>query len=115
MTVVREDEVDEVEEYVTKRYIGASDAAWRVLEFALPGRKPTFINLPVHLKGKHNVVFRPGNEQEVCEKSTSLLILYFGRPDTPEMNDLTYLDFYEQYRICLLYTSRCVEETGFLQ
>ena len=37
-TVVREDkEVDEVEEYVTKRYLGASDAAWRVLEFDLPG------------------------------------------------------------------------------
>lgn len=60
-----------------------------VTEFNLIGRKLTVINLPVHLKGKH-IIFHPGNKQEACEKSMFLLILYFGRPDTLEMNELTY-------------------------
>lgn len=45
MTVVREDEeVDEVAEHVTTRYIGASYAAWRVPEFHIAGRMTKVIN-----------------------------------------------------------------------
>ncbi|KAE8738589.1 hypothetical protein FOCC_FOCC015928 [Frankliniella occidentalis] len=93
---------DEPEEYATKRMVGASDACWRMLGFHLTVSEPTVEMLPVHLEGAHNVVFRPGEEQQALAQ-TSKLLLYLNRPDDPVFENLTYQQFYENY---IIHTSR---------
>ncbi|KAE8739271.1 hypothetical protein FOCC_FOCC015231 [Frankliniella occidentalis] len=94
-----EDNGDEVEQYITRRHIGASDAAWRLLEFHVTGRDPTVQQLPIHLQDRQYVLFRPGEEADAIENSSSPLIQYFTRPNTPEFDNLTYLDFHEKYNL----------------
>ncbi|XP_034236438.1 uncharacterized protein LOC117642399 [Thrips palmi] len=88
---------DEPEEYATRRMIGASDACWRFLDFDLTVCEPTVEMLPVHLEGEQSVMFRPGNEAEAVNASTSKLLLYMQRPADPVFDDLTYQSFYENF------------------
>lgn len=90
---------DEIEDYVNSRYISASEAIWRLLEFDISARKPTVIALSVHLPANDMIVFKVGEEKEALEKNVSKLQLYFDRPKTSEFENLTYLDFYEHYNI----------------
>ena len=92
-------EDNEVTDYVSRRYIGASDAAWRVLEFNLTGREPTVEVLPVHLQDRNFVLYRRGQEREALDNATSRLMLYFNRPRHPDLDNLTYVDYYERYRV----------------
>ncbi|XP_065203965.1 uncharacterized protein LOC135834055 [Planococcus citri] len=91
--------VDEIENYVKMRYISASEAMWRLFEFDVSGRQPTVIPLPIHLPNEDIVIFEEGKEQEASERSLSKLELYFSRPRSVEFENLTYLEFYEQYRL----------------
>ncbi|XP_046389348.1 uncharacterized protein LOC124158205 [Ischnura elegans] len=90
---------DEVEQYVTKRMVGASDACWRLLEFPISKSEPTVECLPVHLEGKQNVVYRPRdcNLTEIASSASSKLMIYFNRPRDAIFDDLTYQSFYEKY------------------
>ncbi|XP_054260342.1 uncharacterized protein LOC128984992 [Macrosteles quadrilineatus] len=88
---------DEVEHYVTKRMVGASDACWRLLDFPISKSEPTVECLPVHLEGKQNVCFRPNNLTHATSGATSDLIFYFNRPRDPMFDNLTYQCFFEQY------------------
>ncbi|XP_046391588.1 uncharacterized protein LOC124159723 [Ischnura elegans] len=90
---------DEVEHYVTKRMVGASDACWRLLDFPISKSEPTVECLPVHLQGKQSIVFRPhpSDQSEVISRATSKLIIYFDRPYHHEFEYLTYQSFYENY------------------
>ncbi|KAK9501551.1 hypothetical protein O3M35_012258 [Rhynocoris fuscipes] len=90
-------EHDEIESYVNMRYISCSEAIWRLLEFDVRRCKPTAISLPVHMPREDMIVFHPGREQEALEKSVSKLILYFERPKIPELTNLKYQQFYENY------------------
>ncbi|XP_054256904.1 uncharacterized protein LOC128981934 [Macrosteles quadrilineatus] len=90
---------DEVEHYVTKRMVGASDACWRLLDFPISKSEPTVDCLPVHLEGKQTVCFRPNNVTHATSGATSDLLLYFNRPLDSVFDDLTYQSFFEQYVI----------------
>ncbi|XP_054282185.1 uncharacterized protein LOC128999618 [Macrosteles quadrilineatus] len=90
---------DEVEHYVTKRMVGASDACWRLLDFPISKSEPTVDCLPVHLEGKQTVCFRPNNLTHATSGATSDLLLYFNRPLDSVFDDLTYQSFFEQYVI----------------
>ncbi|XP_046407444.1 uncharacterized protein LOC124172080 [Ischnura elegans] len=88
---------NEVEQYATKRMIGASDACWRLLEFPISKLEPTVECLPVHLEGKQQVIYRPreSNLTEIASSASSKLMIYFDRPRDPIFDDLTYQSFYE--------------------
>lgn len=51
----------------------------------------------MHLEGYQSVLIQHGHEKQVAERSSSKLLLYFKRPNTAEFDNLTSLDFYEQY------------------
>lgn len=53
---------DEVKEFLDARYIGTSEAVWRLLHFEIHQHLPTVYRLQVHLPGQHLVHFREGNE-----------------------------------------------------
>jgi hypothetical protein len=92
------EEENEIEDYLTQRVMGSSEASWRTLEFDLTGREPTVSSLPVYLEGDMPVTYRGGQEADaVLVERNSPLDVYFKRPHDPEFDDLTYIDFYENY------------------
>ncbi|KAE8742020.1 hypothetical protein FOCC_FOCC012436 [Frankliniella occidentalis] len=90
------EQLDEPEEYATKRMLGASDACWRLLGFPLTVSEPTVSMLPVHLEGQQSVVFQPGQEAEALSKASQLM-LYMDRPQGAVFDNITYQSFYENY------------------
>uniref|UniRef100_A0A8D8VRR9 ATP-dependent DNA helicase n=1 Tax=Cacopsylla melanoneura TaxID=428564 RepID=A0A8D8VRR9_9HEMI len=90
---------NEVDSYVTKRMVGASDASWRLLKFNISESEPTVECLPVHLEGKQTVFFKPGRLDEAIDHAGSRLILYFERPTCSVFDNVTYQQFYETYII----------------
>ena len=99
VTVAEDFEYDEIENYVTKRMVGASDACWRLLDFSLTKSEPTTESLPVHLKGRQLIIFRPDQMMEAIQRATSKLIIYFQRPIDNIFDNETYISFYEKYMV----------------
>ncbi|XP_046685903.1 uncharacterized protein LOC124371601 [Homalodisca vitripennis] len=90
---------DEVEHYVTKRMVGASDACWRLLDFPVSKLEPTVECLPVHLEGKQSVVFRPRQLSDAVTQASSKLMVYFNRPHHETFDNVTYQTFYEKFMV----------------
>ncbi|XP_028175843.1 uncharacterized protein LOC114364057 [Ostrinia furnacalis] len=98
VTVVPDsDKNNEIEQYVTKRYLGSCEATWRILEFDITAREPNVKQLAVHLEGQQSIFFKPGTEADAARRAHSDLITYFKRPLGEQFDNLTYLDFYERY------------------
>ncbi len=91
--------IDEIKEFSTWQFIGVSEAMWRTLEFDTSSQYPPVKALPVHLPDQESIVFEEGNEEAALENNVSKLTLYFNRPVCPELDGLTYLDFYEQFSV----------------
>ena len=62
---------DEVSEYLDARYVGAPEAAWRLLEYLTHSRSHVVERLPVHLPGLQTVVFESGRETESVSERTA--------------------------------------------
>jgi hypothetical protein len=90
---------DEIEHYVTKRMVGASDACWRLLDFPVSRSEPTVECLPVHLEGKQPVIIRPGEPADETVSASSKLIVYFDRPHHEAFDEVTYQSFYERFMV----------------
>ena len=50
--------VNEVEEYVSCRYLSSAEACWRIFEFPIHHHKPVVIKLVFHLENEQQVYFR---------------------------------------------------------
>ncbi len=94
-----EDKVDEINDHVDTRLISASEADWRTFEYNITEQYLSCTALPIHLPNKDSIIFEEGKEEEALENSVSKLSLYLYRPRDPDLDDLTYLDFYEQYSV----------------
>ena len=72
---------DEITRYVSGRYIGPTEACWRIFEFATHQEWPPVEQLPVHLKGQHTVYFRddlsPSQLAAKMERTRSKLMAFF--------------------------------------
>jgi len=72
---------DEITRYVTGRYIGPTEACWRIFEFATHQEWPPVQQLPVHLKDQHTVYFsddlNPSQLASKMAKSRSKLMAFF--------------------------------------
>ena len=62
---------DEVKDFQDARYVGAPEAAWRLLGYPLHGKSHVVERLPVHLPLQQHVVFREGQEQTAAERRGS--------------------------------------------
>jgi hypothetical protein len=59
-------EIDEIKQHIDARYIGASEAAWRIFSFRMHAEHPSIMRLQIHLEGAHLVVFNPNDDlQEI--------------------------------------------------
>jgi len=55
-------EVDEIKQYLDCRYIGSSEAAWRILGFSMHDKSHSVEMMPVHLENMHMVFFRENQD-----------------------------------------------------
>ncbi|XP_029347974.1 uncharacterized protein LOC103309041, partial [Acyrthosiphon pisum] len=55
---------DEIANYVNSRYVSPPEAVWRLFSYHLHGKSHVVVRLPVHLEGRQNVYFAPGQEEE---------------------------------------------------
>ena len=90
-----------IEAYRSVRYISSSEAMWHIFGFRPQERVPTVVLLFVHLPGEQPVVLDEADSAEIqrsiAASSVSNLMKYFGRPLHNQFDDLTYLQYYEQY------------------
>ena len=84
--------INEVKDYQKARYLSAPESAWRILGFETTRKEPSVDCLPVHLPGENIPQFR---QRDGEQSHTSLLLRYFLR--APELHELTYEQYYEQY------------------
>ena len=72
---LRDDQVNEVVEFVEGRYICTSEGVWRLLAFDLHEQFPLVLRLPVHLENQQHVRWK--DQQHLTD------IVGDGPPDTP--------------------------------
>jgi hypothetical protein len=74
--------VDEIDAYLSGRFLTASEAVWRFLGLPLHKEFPNIFRLDVHLPGYQNVVFDPTEDMrdifEAAERSSSTLLEWFA-------------------------------------
>jgi hypothetical protein len=71
--------IDEVQRYVDSRYVGASEAFWRILGNEMHSHYPNVVRLQIHEEHKQTVVYRPGRELEaIVEEPSTMLTEYFS-------------------------------------
>lgn len=85
-------QIDEIQNFLNGRFVGSTEAAWRIFEYPLHFQSHTIIRLDCHLPNRQNVVFREGTErQAVANPSRTKLLAFFelNRNDL-SANDLIY-------------------------
>jgi hypothetical protein len=91
---------NEIQQYVSGRYIGAMEAAWRIFENRVHEHNPSVKALVVHLPGKHTVTYRDGDSaaqaaqaaQRIEQKETELMAFFRYNASHPGEKHL-YADF----------------------
>ena len=87
--------VDEIQQFQQARYVGSSEAAWRILDCPLHERFPPFMQLAVHLENGQRVYFTEATVQERAEAEPpqTTLTEYFALNRTDSFaQSLLYLD-----------------------
>ena len=94
---------NEIEAYRSVRYISSSNAMWHIFGFRSQELVPAVVLLFVHLQGEQPLVLDEADSAEkqrsIATSSVSNLTKHFGPPFHDQFNDLTYLQYYEQYII----------------
>ena len=74
-------EKDKVAQYLQERYIGPTEAMWRIFEFSTNEKSPSVKQLPIHLSGEQPVYFREDavadELQEKMNEARSTLMAFF--------------------------------------
>src|ERR1700753_1317837 len=58
---------DEIKQYLQGRYIGPTEAVWRLFEYAIHEESPSVIHLAIHLPGEQPVYFPPGIDADALQ------------------------------------------------
>ena len=91
--------MDEVQNFIEGRYLSASEAAWRMLEYEMTRRDPAVTSLPVHLQDLDMVYYKEGEAEQAKDDQKSPLERYFKRPTAPQFDTLTYLEYHKAYQV----------------
>ena len=108
--------ISEIQQFIDSRYVGACEAAWRILQFEMSGRFPSVMRLQLHEENAHQVLYQEGEEMQATVRghtARTTLTAYFecvknerqnplpldklgqdthGLP-YPRATELTYIDF----------------------
>ena len=94
---IRDQNRDEIKEYLDAHYIGSVESCWHIKEFAMHGESPNVYRLPVHLPDEQNVYFNAENDiNEVLERNgsriTRLTAWFEANRKYPAAHTVTYQD-----------------------
>ena len=92
-------QVNEVTQYQDVRYIGSSEACWRMYSFPMHFNSHTVFRLPVHLPGQQSVYFQDDDELTVAQierfAETALTAWFRANQTYAQGRHLTYVEFPE--------------------
>lgn len=71
-------QVDEITNFLNGRYVGSTEAVWRIYEFPMHFQSHTIYRLNIHLPHGQSVIFREGHLQQAVDnlKLTKLLAFF---------------------------------------
>ena len=72
--------IDEIQRYIDSRYVGASEACWRIMSFPMADKYPPVFNLQLHEKNGQQLIYEEGEELEALVRahtSHTTLTSYF--------------------------------------
>ncbi|XP_065368825.1 uncharacterized protein LOC135961256 [Calliphora vicina] len=91
--------LDEVEAFLNVRYVGSTEALWRIYEFPMHYQSHTIIRLDIHLDRQQTVIFREGEERQAIDniRLTKLLAFFELNRIDPSANQYTYCEVPSHY------------------
>ena len=95
---LRENETptNEIDDYITGRYLSATEAAWRILAFNITSKQPGVTSIQVHLPGMNFAQMRRTNSQS---SGASKVLRYFARPLLPQFESMKISEYFRDYRL----------------
>lgn len=87
-------QIHEIQEFLSGRYVGSTEAAWRIFKYPMHYKTHTIIRLECHMPERQNIYFREGNEQQAVEVNRSTKLLAFFELNRIESSANKY--FYTQ-------------------
>lgn len=95
-------EPDEIKQYIDARYIGASEAAWRLFGMNMHEEVPNVVRLALHLPGMHMVIFDPADDASTilarADRQKTTLTAFFEACKTFEFaRCYTYQEFPQHF------------------
>jgi hypothetical protein len=95
-----EEAFDEIETFANARYVSASEAVWRLLEFPILNKYPAVDKLPLHLQDEQEILFDPQNAEAALARGipqTKLTAFFQLNQESDEAKDMLYSDIYRHY------------------
>ena len=94
-------EHDEVKQYIKARYVGQTEACWRILNKGLQEKSHSIIRLPVHLPNEHSIIIENDSNDEELQNAlnkVTMLMDYFALNERdPEARQYLYPDIPNHY------------------
>lgn len=92
-------QVDEIQNFLNGRYVGSTEAAWRIFEYPMHFQTHTIIRLDCHLPERQTVYFREGNEQQAVSsgRKTKLLAFFELNSVDTSANNYLYSEIHRYY------------------
>jgi hypothetical protein len=89
----RGEEVDEITEYHSARWIGSAEAVWKLLSFGMGTMKPHVERLQIHLPDQQRILFNPGEDEAANNAAKHKLM------DDEKLRRTTLTEYFEMNRI----------------
>lgn len=88
------DNEDEIAKFLNARYVGSTEAMWRIFEFPMHFQSHTIIRLDIHLENNQNIVFREGQAAQAIQSArrTKLLAYFKLNEVDPAARAYRYVD-----------------------
>jgi hypothetical protein len=82
--------IDEATEYITTRYMSATDAVNRIFRFHMSFMDPSVVTLPVHLKGRNVAAYN-------TQASNASLLIRWLKMRPRQLEEIGYEEYHRQY------------------
>ena len=89
-------DINEIEQFVDARYLGASESVMKILRFAVHYRSHSVLKLPCHLPGEQSILFNEGEEEQALNAGPpETMLTGFLKANTEDMlaKETLYTDF----------------------
>ena len=101
--------IRECDSFIDSRYIGASQAAWRIMEFPIGAKYPSVQQLKVHLPGENYVVYKENENEYIDYEQYMDNEQYINNNNEQYMNHILEDEKYEQSTLTEYFANNAIE------